>query len=53
LELLDEDQLGDLLEEQARINFDVGELLVLKGVLSARQMEEERRAFLEQKQHNT
>ena len=45
LEILDEGQLRELVAEQARINFDVGEILVMKGRLSAKKLEEERRAF--------
>jgi aspartate ammonia-lyase len=45
LEILDEDQLRALLAEQATINFDVGEILVMKGRLSAKKLEEERQAF--------
>jgi hypothetical protein len=45
LTILDEDQLRRLLAEHARINFDVGEILVMKGRLSAKKLEEERRAF--------
>ena len=45
MELLDEDQLRELLDEQKKINFDAGEILVLKGLLSPDQLKKERLAF--------
>ncbi len=49
LRLLNRAQVRGLLAEQKKANLDAGDLLVLTGYLSSKQLEKERRAFARRK----